>query len=436
MSSTSPFQLLQDAASEWCQSNISAKTIAEAEETVLELSRRLAESMMAALVKNLDGKATYQGSSVVCECGDRARFVEYRTRWLRTMCGDIQINRAYYHCSNCHSGVSPWDSSQGFGSRIWSPGIKALVGELCARLTYSEVSKLLERVIGFRIEESSQQDIVSDVGTRLRDEESERIAACFAPDRDGEPEAEPEVVRLYVSMDAAKAHTDGSWHDIKTGVVFEGMRPGVHVDGDADKMRRARYVAAQETSEAFGRRIYSHARLSGLRGAKEVVAIGDGAEWIWNTVGLHFPGSVEILDYYHACEHIWGLASALYGQDSKKGERWAETHSRKLKELGPGSLLRALKRRKARTPEQREALRLELGYFQDHRKRMNYPAFIAKGMMIGSGPVESACKVVVGQRLKQAGMRWSAAGADAILALRTAVLNGESYRIQRLARAA
>jgi hypothetical protein len=434
MSSPSPFQLLQDAASDWCQSNLNAETIAETEEKVLELSRKLAESMMAATVKKLDRKTTYHGTSVACECGGRARFVEYRSRWIRTMCGDVQITRAYYHCSNCHHGVSPWDSSQGFGSRIWSPGVKALVGELCARLTYSEVSELLYRVLGFGIEESSQQDIVSDMGTRLREEESERIRACFEPDQKVESTAE--VGRLYVSMDAAKAHTDGSWHDIKTGVVFEGIRPKAEGDRDSDEMLAARYVAAQETSEVFGRRIYAQARLSGLTGAREVVAIGDGAEWIWNTVALHFPGSVEILDYYHACEHIWGLASVLYGEGSEKGKRWAQTHSRRLKESGPRGLLRALKRRKAKTPEQQEALRLKLGYFQDHRNRMNYPSYVAKGMMIGSGPVESACKIVVGQRLKQAGMRWSATGADAILALRTAVLNGESERIQRLARAA
>ena len=105
-------------------------------------------------------------------------------------------------------------------------------------------------------------------------------------------------------------------------------------------------------------------------------------------------------------------------------------------ESGPTSLLRSLRRRKGKTQEQKEAIRLQLGYFEGHKNRMNYPVYKAKGMMIGSGPVESACKIVVNQRLKQAGMRWTKTGADSILALRTAVLSGQTERIQHTARAA
>lgn len=434
MNSTSSVQFLQEAAAEWCERELQAGSIAEAEEAVLEVSRRLSEAMMAAVLKKLEHKATYEGPRLACECGGTARFVGYRKRWIRTMCGDVQVSRAYYHCRDCHTGVSPWDSEQGLGERIWSPGIKSLVGEMCARLTYSEVSGLLERVLGFGIEESSQQDIVLDMGRRMRGEEQDLISMCFDEDAQIAPEVEAE--RVYVCIDAAKAHTDGAWHDIKTSVVFGG-EPGIDDSGRmVDRMADARYVAAQESSELFGRRIYLRALLSGIDNAKDVVVLGDGAEWIWSIAGMHFPGCVEILDYYHACEHIWKLSWTLYAEGSENGKRWAETHCVRLRESGPGSLLRALKRRRGRTAAEKEALRLELGYFQDHRKRMDYPKYLSIGLMIGSGPVESACKVVVGQRLKQAGMRWTREGADAILALRTAVLSGQLDRIQRLAKAA
>jgi hypothetical protein len=434
MVSRCSLEVLRDAACKWVESNLNVGSIAEAEEAVLEVSRRLAESMMSTAVKKLDRKETYEGASIACECGGQARFVSYRTRWVRTMCGDVQVSRAYYHCKTCHSGESPWDSKQGLGGRVWSPGVKSLVAEMCARLTYSEVSKLLARVLGFGIEESSQQDIVADIGSRMRGEESHLMEECIDSHKEMAPESAPN--RLYISVDAAKAHTDGSWHDIKTAVVFEG-REGTDDSGKTtDSMVDARYVAAQEPSEMFGRRVYLRALLSGLCLAKMVVAMGDGAEWIWNIIATHFPGRVEILDYYHACEHIWRLASVLYGEGSERGKRWAETRCRKLKSSGPDSLLRALRRRKAKTAEQQEALRVETRYFQVHRKRMDYPNYQAMGLMIGSGPVEAACKVVVGQRLKQAGMRWTAPGADSILALRTAVLNGESHRIRELAKAA
>ena len=434
MSSTSSIQFLQEAAAEWCDRELQVQSIAEAEEAVLEVSRRLAEAMMAAAVKKLEHRATYEGPSLTCECGGTARFITYRKRWIRTMCGDVQVSRAYYHCKECHTGISPWDNREGLGERTWSPGVKSIVGELCARLTYSEVSQLLERVLGLGVEESSQQDIVLGIGSRMREVEQGLISGYF--DEDSQMVSELEARRLYVCIDAAKAHTDGAWHDIKTGVVFGG-EPSIDKSGRiVDRMADVRYVAAQESSELFGRRIYLRALLSGIENAKEVVVLGDGAEWIWNIAGMHFSGCIEILDYYHACEHIWSLAGTLYGEGSENGKRWAETHCLKLKESGPGSLLRALKRRKGRTAAEKEALRLELGYFQDHKSRMDYPKYLSMGLMIGSGPVESACKVVVGQRLKQAGMRWTREGADAILALRTAVLSGQSDRIQQLAKAA
>ncbi len=175
---------------------------------------------------------------------------------------------------------------------------------------------------------------------------------------------------------------------------------------------------------------------AGYEHAKERVVIADRGEWIWNEARNHFPKSIKILDYFHACEHIYNLASVLYGEGNAKGKRWAKEPCKKLKDKGPGSLIRAIKRRKAKDEKAKEALRLQLGYFRKYRKHMNYPVYIAKGMMIGSGPVEAACKVVVGQRLKQAGMRWSKNRADAMLAVRCALPSNELGRIERAARAA
>lgn len=422
------------AAENWCREEMSAATIADAEEAIIKMSRKLSEHMMKAFAGKQDPRSTYEGVRIECKCGGEAIFKGYRSRFVRTICGDVRISRAYYYCPDCHTGISPWDAGQGLDGRVWSPGVKSIVSECCARLTYSEVSALLRRVLGFDVEESSQQDIVADVGGRLREADACNIANCF--DEDMEIVVERSPRRLYICVDAAKAHTDGAWHDVKTGVIFEGERPPSTSRSLRDKMANAVYVAAQEGCDEFGKRIYAQAVLSGLRRAKEVVILGDGAEWIWNLVLTHFPECVQILDYYHACEHIWELAGVLYGKDTPACKRWAKDHCDRLEECGPTSLLRSLRRRKGKTQEQKEAVRLQLGYFEDHKDRMNYPAYKAKGMMIGSGPVESACKVVVNQRLKQAGMRWTKDGADSILALRTAVLSDQTERIQHIARAA
>ena len=203
-----------------------------------------------------------------------------------------------------------------------------------------------------------------------------------------------------------------------------------------DRAGPKRYVAKQEEAAEFGARVYVAACQAGLAGAQEVIVVGDGADWIWNLAAEHFGEATEVLDYYHAAEHIWKLVPALYGEGSAAGKRWAETRCRALQAQGPRGLLRALGRRVAKDASQAEALRLARGYFQKHRARMQYPSFRKRGLMIGSGPVEAGCKVVVGQRLKGTGMHWSVQGADAMLAVRTAVLSGQEQRIAQAARAA
>ena len=427
---TNPNPLLQ-AARDYACSHLDTDSISKAEDRIQEVTRILAGVMMSEVGAMMSGKPTYRGVRVSCECGTEASFKEYRERFVRTLHGDMQVNRAYYRCHQCGRSYIPWDQEQGLDRRVWSPRVKELVASICGALPYTAASRLIERTAGLVIEESSEEEIVKDVGERLRCEEQEAIVA--AVDTGEEIYCEETPQRLYIGMDAAKAHTDGQWHDIKTAVVYEGIVPA---GKDTDTVANARYIAAQEKSEDFGRRIYTRAMQAGHGVAREQIVIADGADWIWNEVRNHFPGSIKIIDYWHACEHIHSLAQALYGEGNTKGKRWANEHCRKLKDKGPGSLLRAMKRRRARNEHEREALRLEKGYFRKYRKYMNYPAYSEKGMMIGSGPVESACKVIVGQRLKQAGMRWTSGGADAVLAVRTALLSSEFDRIERAARAA
>jgi hypothetical protein len=244
-------------------------------------------------------------------------------------------------------------------------------------------------------------------------------------------------------MDAAKAHIDGGWHDVKCGAIYGGERRelrivegGVEAVVSRDRSGRKHYLARQEEAAAFGERIYVEAVRQGLEQAREVVVVGDGADWIWNLSAEHFHGATEVLDFYHAAQHVWELSKVLYGEGGPRGKRWAADRCRDLGRNGPKGLLRALARRRARNGAEAEALRIERGYFRRNRRRMEYRKFRQRGLMIGSGPVEAACKLIVGQRLKGVGMRWSSDGADAMLAVRTAVLNGEGERIARLARAA
>ena len=420
---------LQSVVRDWCAEHVRAGDLAELEQMAQELSRAVGAAVMEEGLSELADRHSYQGSSQPCGCGHQARFVEYRKREVGTLFGPVAVRRAYYHCRHCHRGQAPWDRAQGLSSYLWSPAVKLLVVQAAGRMPYGEAVEMLEQMTGLRIEESGAERIVAELGGRLRAEQAEAMAQCdcgeIAPLTCEAPK------RLYVGMDGTSAHIDGAWHEVKTGAIYRAAADHDGLDQCVDPC----YVAAQEPAEAFGERLYVAAAQAGVGVAEHSVVIGDGAEWIWNLAAHHYPGATQIVDYWHACAHIYDLARQRYGEHDPKGRRWAHAHCQRLKARGPTSLLRALRRMKPADAEQAEAIRRELAYFTTNHQRMQYAQFRARGLMIGSGPVEAGCKVVVGARLKQSGMRWSAAGADHMLAVRTALLNRHYQSLQHAARA-
>ena len=422
-------QDLQTLLQEWTREHVRAESLEEAEAVAVEVSRivgqTVAEEALAATAQ-----ASYEGSSRPCGCGRKAKFMGYRGKGLVTVVGEVEVARAYYYCRHCRSGVVPWDAAQGLSERRYSPGVKALVVETATRMPYGGGMEFLGRLTPLRIEESAAEWIVQEVGARARQaqaEEAEQYLSGLTPLPAGPP-----VERLYVTMDGSCAHIDGDWHEVKTGAVYEAQAREEGVDQSGPKQ----YVSAQEPAEDFTARLYVEALRAGVHRAEEVVVVGDGAPWIWNHAEHHYPNATQIVDYWHACQHLWDLAKAQYGEGSPQGARWAREHCTRLKQEGPAKLRRALRRMKPRSPEAAERLRLERGYFTQNAARMRYPDFRERGLMIGSGIAEAACKVVVGQRLKQAGMRWKHPGADHILALRCLVLNQQHDHIRRFAKAA
>jgi|LSQX01.2.fsa_nt_gb hypothetical protein len=422
--------LVQQVA-ELCRERFAACSVEEAEQIGLEVSRALAQGITQALVEPLSGKATYDGCSIRCSCGHRAQFKEYRPRWLSTLCGPVSLSRAYYYCRHCKTGYVPWDVREGLSQRYATPGLKSLVAQFAGRLSYASTAELLALSTGLEMEESCAENIVGEVGERIRQlaaaEQEAVLEQGVVPLLQDPPE------RLYVAKDGTSAHIDGAWHEVKTSVVYR-CSPGE--DGFDTKDSGAQYVAAQESAEEFGERVYAVAVAQGVQQAREVIVIGDGAEWIWKQAAHHYPHATQIVDYWHASEHIWELRRALYPPQSDAGDRWATTHCKRLLTQGPDSLLRALRQLKPTTDEAQTLVATELGYFTKHKERMAYPQFRRRGLMIGSGCVEASCKVVVGQRLKQSGMRWSHKGADAVLAIRADLLSHNYDRITQATKVA
>jgi hypothetical protein len=409
---------LLDFLSWWYVEHGECHSLEEAEQLGREVANVTAQAIAQEGVEDSITRSEESGS-IECDCGGSARMVNRRGRTLISHCGQLQARRRYYHCSDCSTGWAPWDRLQGLTQRQFTPRLKALVAELAAHMSYSETAYWLGRTIGLEIEESSAELIVEEVAERARAYQRDRMARALA----GELGIDIAPKRLYLGVDGAHAHIDGSWHEVK------------HVVAQIEGQRRW-YDAAREPSEQFGERVYALAASLGVEQAGEVVMLGDGAEWIWNLTAMHFPDAVQILDFYHACEYIHEVADAHYDEDSKLGRRWANRHKRRLLEEGPGPLLRALGAMRPETEEAEEVIQRTRGYVRRHRERMRYPQFRARGLQIGSGPVEAACKVITGQRLRRAGMRWSDDGADHVLALRCLAKSGQHDTIRDCARAA
>ena len=212
--------------------------------------------------------------------------------------------------------------------------------------------------------------------------------------------------RVYVTMDATKVNTrEDGWRDVKLGALYD------------QDLARKHYLACLQPARAFGRMLRRQAVAVGVWTGKEKIGAGDGADWVWKQMRINFPILHEhVLDFYHLSENIYAAAWQIYPEGSPAGHRWARHKMHMAKREGGRRLIRALglSRKRDKRSKARQALRKLLGYLHKHRDRMDYPAMIARGIRIGTGPLESACKNVIGKRLKGSGMRWNVQNADAM----------------------
>jgi hypothetical protein len=383
------------------------------EQRVTVLMREWGQGLLQRVVSK--GPAGYTGSGRSCSCGGWKRFVGYRSKNIHTTVGWIEIRRAYYYCSLCGAGESPYDRASGLGAESLSVGLARACCTLAVANSFGESSRIIQELFGQDVSANTVERVVHHVGTGVADQGRQCLDA-FRKDRQV-PACDSPPARLYIAADGTTVHERDGWHESKIGCLrWE----------DSERRWQHYYVGGFEDSEQFGQSLWWQACRHGLREAPEIVYLGDGAPWVRSIHERHFRQATFIVDWYHAQKHIWDCAKVLWGEGQEQTAQWADRCCSWLWEGWTRKLLSVLARqRKHARGRKRKALEDLHRYLSTNEEQMRYDVFRAKGYSIGSGMVEGACHHVVGTRLKGSGMIWSRCGSSATLALRICWLNRE-----------
>ena len=385
---------------------------------------------------------------VPCSCGHEARYRELRSRRIFTALGEVELKRPWYLCPNCHNGQFPADRQLDIENLDCSPGVRRMQALVGQQAPFDHGREQMKLLAGLELTTKSVERTAEAIGADIVRRERHQISKAVQLDLPvviGKP-----IPILYVQMDGTgipvvkketegrKGKSDGQpahTREVKLGCVFTQTT----YDEEGFAIRdpdSTTYTGAIETAEDFGRRIYLEAWNRGWNRAEKKVVMGDGAEWIWNLADIHFPGAIQIVDLYHARQHLWELARRLYPNDPGQQKAWMKIHQKRLLDKGKiEKLVLSLRSIAVTNAEVLEKIRTEADYFERNQARMRYPKFRRQHLFVGSGVIEAGCKTVIGSRFKQSGMFWTVAGANSIIALRCCHLNGrfEDYWENRCA---
>jgi hypothetical protein len=344
--------------------------------------------------------------------------------------GSVRLERAYYYCGRCGRGLAPWDQLVGLSSRSFTPAVERLIG-LAGALgeSFAEAAeKILPEMAGLKVAETTVQRVTEAAGQRLGELLRQGQTLGFPRRWQWHRDALGRTC-AYISVDAT-----GVRQQAKGGGPAEGRMPYVAMvfnpvpdlpeDSpycpEARAAMQARYLAGLYDLDELGQQLRKQAGQVGMDQAEVWIGLTDGGAGLEEFVRVHFPREPElILDFWHAADALTELGKALYPQDDGRRQEAVTRWCQAMKQEGGRRVLELLQElpvpgRKVAREKYAEVV----GYIGNNVHRMDYPRYVANGWSIGSGAVESACKTVVGQRLKLAGMRWRAYGTDAVCHLR------------------
>ncbi len=410
-------------------------TLTEIEDVVLQCRKHFGQAMTQNV---LDAQAAQPpGPGPQCPtCGREMRLKGAKAKGVETRTGDVTARRDYYHCPHCEVGLFPLDHQLGLHETHWSEAVAQQAVWLYGQVEDDLAEQILQKIGGWSISDTSIWRRAQKWGEPIRVAEQARAAAAVGLPQRGEvirgqvPHERP----MGIAMDGGKLQIrQEGWKEFKAGTVFDiasrlernpltqELEPQAHAVATS-------YVAVLGGPTRFGRVLWSEAVQRGFPQAGERIALGDGAPWIWNLTNEHFSGSRQVVDWYHAKEHLAKAGALLFGEGSVEAHRWVKRMETPLYQ-GRITYLVAELQEQAKTHRRvAEVLRKEAGYFETNARRMQYLETREDGFPIGSGMVESGIKQFR-TRFTGPGMRWSRTSAERLLPLRAAIL---SHRFEQV----
>jgi hypothetical protein len=400
-----------------------------ARKRVLRVAARAIEQRL-----NAD-QSDHAGPTVSCACGQPARYAGRRAKTFTSVLGPLTLERAYYHCESCDAGFCPRDHALGLGNTSLSPAVTRMVGLVGAMVSFDEGHELLHELGGVDVSTKNVERGAEALGREIADDERSAIQSP--------PADEPVAPTLYLGMDGtgvpmracevdgrAGKQPDGTSKTREVKLVTIWSAEGRNKEGTPERdpgsvsysaaIESAAQRDTDEVPSEFAARVQREATRRGFDMAARRVVLGDGAKWIWNLADQHFPDAIQIVDRFHAKQHLSDVGKAIYGATSDLAREWARDRHEQLDTGQIGALLLALRTHAPASEEARNCIK----YIENNRHRMRYPEFRAAGLCTSTGVVEAGCKVAIGTRCKRTGMHWTVAGVDAIVALRCCKLSG------------
>lgn len=370
---------------------------------------------------------TYPDAVLECRCGHPAKYTRRRSTTLHTLMGKVKIQRAYYLCPSCRQGSYPLDQKLGLRPNQLSAELSRLAAMTGVELPFASGRDLFEALTQVSISDQSMAKATREMGERTEQAETEAIHLSNQPDellKRGREEKPP--LRLYGAIDATKVHIRDDeghrWRDLKIGAFYEAAgKPPKTSDGEwSIQAKNIHYFADICPSKQFSPLLWAYGVSHHAQLAHELIFVCDGADWIWNIIEERFPNAIQILDWFHASEHLAPVAQAVFS-DPHEASAWIEQMKSLMWRGKIESILLALDQ--LGQTHSNDIIRITANYFERNQERMRYATFRQEGYQIGSGTIESAAKQIGLMRMKVPGAIWNENSARQVAKARAGYLS-------------